>query len=271
MRLRLFLSTLGLLLLSWLPGAHASAADARHFVERRVTVEGTTYRYQVFVPDGWTAKRAWPVVLFLHGSGEAGSDNAKQMTQGLPPWLREHGASFPAVVVIPQAPEHTYWNGPIERMALQAMQDSIAEFHGDRHRLYLTGLSMGGFGAWQIAIDHPHLFAAAAIICGAINPIDDEPALHVLGIPAGVNSYAWVAAHVGGLPVWIFHGGADTVVPLTDDHRLYPALQAARDEVRYTEFPGVNHGSWVPAYALPELWPWMFSHRLASVRGALKN
>jgi len=233
-----------------------------------VTLQGTTYRYQVFVPDGWTAKKTWPLVLFLHGSGEAGNDNTKQMTQGLPPWLHEHGATFPAVVVIPQAPEQTYWNGAIEQMALQAMQNSIGEFHGDRHRLYLTGLSMGGFGAWQIAIDRPGLFAAAAIICGAINPISDEPALHVSGIPAGVDPYAWVASHIGNLPVWIFHGSADTVVPLTDDHRLYPALQARHADVRYTEFPGVNHGSWVPAYALPELWPWMFSHRLEKVSKA---
>lgn len=268
MRLRLSLLSTLLLLSLCLPGSRANAAHTQRFVERSVTVQGTTYRYQVFVPDGWTAKRRWPVVLFLHGSGEAGSDNTKQMTQGLPPWLREHGASFPAVVVIPQAPEHTYWNGPIEQMALQAMQNSIGEFHGDRHRLYLTGLSMGGFGAWQIAIDHPGVFAAAAIICGAINPIADEPALHVLGLPAGVDSYAWVATHIGGLPVWIFHGSVDTVVPLTDDHHLYPALQAAHDEVRYTEFAGVNHGSWVPAYALPELWPWMFSHRLAKARAA---
>jgi predicted peptidase len=242
--------------------AYCIATGTEKFVERRVTVQGTDYRYQVFVPDGWTAKKSWPVVLFLHGSGEAGSDNTKQMTQGLPPWLREHGATFPAIVVIPQAPANTYWNGNIEKMALQEMQDSIREFHGDQQRLYLTGLSMGGFGAWQMAIDHPGLFAAATIICGAINPISDEPALHVLGITAGVDPYAWVASHIGKMPVWIFHGSVDTVVPLTDDRRMYPALQALHVDVRYTEFPGVNHGSWVPAYALPALWPWMFSHRL---------
>ena len=260
-----------LLLLLLVSSACAHTDDTAHFVERSLTLHGKTYRYQVFVPDDWTAKphgseQVLPIVLFLHGSGEAGNDNTKQMTQGLPPWLQERGSTFPAVVVIPQAPEHTYWNGEIEQMALQAMQNSITEFHGDRHRLYLTGLSMGGFGAWQIAMDHPDLFAAAAIICGAINPISDEPALHVVGIPAGVDPYTWVASHIGNLPVWIFHGSADTVVPLTDDHHLYPALQARHVDVRYTEFPGVNHGSWVPAYALPELWPWMFSHRLDKLR-----
>lgn len=268
MRLRIPLLLL-LLLASVVTQTEAATSYVADFVERSVTVNEKTYRYQVFVPDGWTAKpsskKTWPVVLFLHGSGEAGDDNAKQMTQGLPPWLREHGAGFPAVVVIPQAPEHTYWNGEIEQMALQAMRNSIDEFHGDRHRLYLTGLSMGGFGAWQIAVDHPGLFAAAAIMSGAINPIADEPALHLQDIPAGADSYPWVASHIGHLPVWIFHGSDDTVVPLTDDRLLYPALKAQHDDVRYTEFPGVNHGSWVPAYALPELWPWMFSHRLATL------
>lgn len=238
------------------------AADAARFVERSLTLHGKTYRYQVFIPGEWTAEKTWPVVLFLHGSGEAGTDNQKQMTQGLPPWLREHGTDFPAVVVIPQAPLNTYWNGNSEQMAMLALQRSVDEFHGNRRRLYLTGLSMGGFGAWQIAIDHPGVFAAAAIICGAINPIADEPALHVVGIPASVDPYAWVATHIDHLPVWIFHGSADTVVPLTDDHQIYPALKQAGVDVRYTEFAGVNHGSWVPAYALPGLWPWMFSHQL---------
>lgn len=255
---------IALISLSIVSSTASIAADASRFVARNLTLNGRNYRYQVFVPDGWTASKLWPVVLFLHGSGEAGSDNRKQMNQGLPPWLREHGADFSAVVVIPQAPEKTYWNGDSERMALQVLQHSVDEFHGDRHRLYLTGLSMGGFGAWQIAIDHPGVFAAAAIVCGAINPIADEPALHLTGIPAGVDPYAWVATHIDRLPVWIFHGSADTVVPPTDDHRLYPALQHAGVDVRYTEFPGVNHGSWVLAYALPGLWPWLFSHRLKS-------
>lgn len=255
-------SSIGLLFLCAVYSTASIAAEPPRFVERSLALDGRTYRYQVFVPANWTAKKTWPVVLFLHGSGEAGSDNHKQMTQGLPPWLRDHGADFPAVVVIPQAPENTYWNGNSEQMAMQALQHGVDEFHGDASRLYLTGLSMGGFGAWQIAIDYPRKFAAAAIICGAINPIADEPALYVVGIPPSVDPYAWVAMRIDRLPVWIFHGSNDTVVPLIDDHQLYPALQRAQVDVRYTEFAGVNHGSWVPAYALPELWPWMFSHRL---------
>ncbi len=125
---------------------HASGSPP--FVERSLDLHGRTYRYQVFVPDGWTAKQSWPVVLFLHGSGESGSDNRSQLSQGLPPWLKQQGKDFLAVVVIPQAPDADGWNGETEQMALKALDDSIAAYHGDRQRLYLTGLSMGGYGAW---------------------------------------------------------------------------------------------------------------------------
>ena len=259
MRLRVSL-LLWLLALSL--GVHAT--DANPFVERSLQLHGTQYRYQVFVPDGWTAKRSWPVVLFLHGSGESGDDNRKQLTQGLPPWLGEHGGDFPAVVVIPQAPDGRYWNGAIEQMAMRALEDSIAAYHGDRRRLYLTGLSMGGYGAWQIALDHPGMFAAAAIICGGIHPPNDTPTLSVLGPPAGAAAYPWMARRIGRLPAWIFNGAIDDVVPPAESHRMHVALQARGDDVRYTEFPGVGHGAWPMAYATPGLWPWMFSHRLAA-------
>jgi predicted peptidase len=236
------------------------AADA-HFVASEVTVAGHHYPFQVFVPADWTPDRAWPVVLFLHGSGERGNDNQAQLKQGLPPWLEKHGADFPAVVVAPQAPNDTLWNGEVERAAMAALEKSIATYHGDRSRLYLTGLSMGGYGVWQVAVDHPHVFAAAAPVCGGILGLDDEPELKVNGVPAGVEPYAWVANRVKPTPVWIFHGSLDDQVPPADSRAMYKALTKAGGEVRFTEFPGVNHGSWVPTYDSPALWPWMFSHR----------
>ncbi|HEY8683212.1 MAG TPA: prolyl oligopeptidase family serine peptidase [Rhodanobacter sp.] len=252
-----------LMIASFCGPANASS----RFVERSLDLHGKTHRYQVFVPDGWTSRRSWPVVLFLHGSGERGSDNHSQLSQGLPPWLKEHGEDFPAVVVIPQAPDDSAWSGEIEQMALQALDDSIKRYHGDRQRLYLTGLSMGGYGAWQIALDHPGMFAAAAIICGGIRHPNDSDRLYVRGIPADVTDpYAWVAAHIGKLPVWIFNGAIDDVVPPAESQRMHAALQARGDDVRYTEFPGVGHGAWPAAYATTELWPWMFSHRLGKAR-----
>jgi len=254
---------LALLLCLMVVSLAGHASEPARFVERSLELHGATYRYRVFVPDGWTAERRWPVVLFLHGSGERGSDNRAQLGQGLPPWLAEHGGDFPAVVVIPQAPAGSRWNGEVEQMALKALDDSIGEWHGDRRRLYLTGLSMGGYGAWQIALDHPGVFAAAAIICGGIRHPNDSADLHVQGIPAEAGDpYAWIAAHLGTLPAWIFHGALDDVVPPEESRRMHAALQARGMEVRYTEFPGVNHGSWQAAYATKELWPWMLAHRL---------
>ena len=253
-----------LLLCLMIASVASHATGSPPFVERSLDLHGRTYRYQVFVPDSWTAKQSWPVVLFLHGSGESGSDNRSQLSQGLPPWLKQQGKAFQAVVVIPQAPDADGWNGETEQMALKALDDSIGAYHGDRQRLYLTGLSMGGYGAWQIALDHPGTFAAAAIICGGIGHPNDGDPLHVQGIPADVaDPYAWVATHIGKLPVWIFNGAIDDVVPPAESHRMHAALQARGDDVRYTEFPGVGHGSWPMAYATSELWPWMFSHRLA--------
>jgi predicted peptidase len=254
---------LTLLLCLVLASLAGHAGEPARFTERSLTLHGTTYRYRVFVPDGWTAKRAWPVALFLHGSGERGSDNRTQLGQGLPPGLAEHGGDFPAVVVIPQAPAGSRWNGEAEQMALAALDDSIREWHGDRRRLYLTGLSMGGYGAWQIALDHPGMFAAAAIVCGGIRHPNDNADLRVQGIPGdATDPYAWVAAHMGTLPVWLFHGALDDVVPPEESRRMHAALQARGTEVRYTEFPGVNHGSWQAAYATKELWPWLLAHRL---------
>ncbi|WP_430392199.1 prolyl oligopeptidase family serine peptidase [Dyella sp. 20L07] len=247
------------LLLGFAVQAHAGEA---RFVASQVVVGGHVYRYQVFVPRNWTPDTAWPVVLFLHGSGERGSDNQAQLSQGLPPWLKEHGEDFPAVVVAPQAPDDTIWGGEVERAALAALESSVQTYHGDRSRLYLTGLSMGGYGAWQIAVDHPRLFAAAAVICGGVSAPSDMPELAVKGMPAGNDPYPWVAAHVAPLPVWIFHGAIDEVVPPAESRGMYDALLKTGDEVRFTLFPGVNHGSWVPAYASPALWPWMFSHHL---------
>jgi len=243
------------------------AGEPARFVAHSLDLHGKSWHYQVYLPDGWTAKRTWPVVLFLHGSGERGGDNRSQLSQGLPPWLRQHGKGFPAVVVIPQAPPDSAWNGETEQVALQALEDNIANYRGDRRRLYLTGLSMGGYGAWQIAVDHPGMFAAAAVICGGIRHPDDNDWLHVRGIPAdAADPYAWVAAHLGGLPVWIFNGAIDDVVPPEESHRMHAALKARGSEVRYTEFPGVGHGSWDAAYATRGLWPWMFAHRLAPSR-----
>ena len=128
----------------------------------------------------------------------------------------------------------------------------------------LAALLIGvlGYGAWQLAVDHPGTFAAAAIICGGIEVLDPEDRDLYVHAPKGSDPFAWVAEHIGKLPVWIFHGGDDNVVPTEQSRKMHAALVKLGKDVKYTEFPGVNHGSWEKAYATPELWDWMFSHTL---------
>ena len=217
------------------------AGEAPRFVERSLQRHGVNYRYQVFVPDGWTAKRDWPVVLFLHGSGERGSDNRAQLSQCGRPWLAQHGADFPAVVVIPQAPDDAAWHGEIEQMALQALDDSIGEWHGDRRRLYLTGLSMGGYGVWDALARKPELFAAAVSVCGGG---DIE-----------------TAERIKEIPVWLFHGDQDGAVPVSRSRDMVAALRKAGAHPKYTEYPGVGHNSWDAAYKDADMHAWLFAQK----------
>ncbi|MDY1546737.1 carboxylesterase family protein [Luteibacter sahnii] len=251
------LRTLAFLAATAMTGTSLAATSG--FVARDVTVHGKSYHYQVFVPASLEGHPA--VVLFLHGSGERGSDNRQQLTQGLPHWLEDH-PDFPAVVVVPQVPDDQEWTDRQNvDMAMAALEQAVTEFHGDRHRLYLTGLSMGGYGAWQLAATHPNTFAAAAIVCGGVTPLSDERQLYVHGVPDGADAFAWTAKAIGKLPVWIFHGSDDTSVPTEQSRRMHAELAKRHDEVKYTEYPGVGHGSWINAYAEPDLWTWMFRHK----------
>ncbi len=143
--------------------------DEAEFLSRSVTVNKTVYNYRVFAPKGWTKKKKWPVILFLHGAGERGDDNTAQTRVGIGPAILRQRDSFPFVVVMPQCPRDRWWAEPeMQKLALAAFDKAVKEFNGDRSRLYLTGLSMGGYGTWAIAASHPKKFAALAPVCGGI-------------------------------------------------------------------------------------------------------
>jgi len=233
------------------------------FSDRSVTVETASYRYKLFVPAGYTASRRWPVVLFLHGMGERGSDNERPAHYSLGAWLKGHAEGFPAIVVIPQVPADSYWTGQPARAALAALERTVRELHGDRRRLYLTGLSMGGYGTWEMLAGHRRLFAAAAVICGGVVAPGWDSLLRVRTIPPGTpDQYAYIARQVGTTPVWLFHGDADNTVPVTESRRMADALRRSGNTmVRYTEYPGGGHNVWDRAYADPELWRWLFAQR----------
>jgi predicted peptidase len=231
------------------------------FEARSLEVDGVAHRYQVFVPAPAAGGAHPPVILFLHGTGERGSDGDKPVRVGLGPHVRAQAAEFPAIVVFAQAPDDRDWNGGTARMALAELDAATAEFHGDRDRTYLTGLSMGGYGTWELALLQPQRFAALVPVCGALLPPSDERSLFVTPLAGVPDPYATLAQRLRHVPTWIFHGAKDDLVPPQDDRRTYAALQAAGADVRYSEFPDANHNAWDPAYAEPALWTWLFAQR----------
>jgi predicted peptidase len=245
-------------------GAHSNDTG---FLDRTLSLHGRTYRYQVFVPEDWSPKEQWPIVLFLHGAGERGSDGLLQTDAGLPRAIRLDRTRFPTIVVMPQCPRESWWPAPeMEEVALSALAAASKEFKGNPKKTYLTGLSMGGYGSWDLASRYPGKFAAVVPICGGIiapeHLLKLHPELANTAYPDDPKSYAEVARRIGKTPVWIFHGADDPTVPVDSSRRLNKALKAAGGDVHYTEYPGVGHNSWDKAYAEPDLMPWLLSKTL---------
>ena len=151
----------------------------------------------------------------------------------------------------------------METMALKALEQTVREFNGDPARLYLTGLSMGGYGTWWVASRHPGKFAAIAPVCGGIRT---PPTIAIPPVSTAPDPYADVVRKIGKTPVWIFHGSADETISVKESRRMALALKAAGGNVRYTEYKGVGHNSWDPAYTDPDFFPWLLSHRLETGR-----
>ncbi|MCP3895743.1 prolyl oligopeptidase family serine peptidase [Bacteroides sp.] len=226
-----------------------------------VSPQGDSLQYRLLRPEGQKPGKKYPLVLFLHGAGERGSDNEKQLTHGgqmfLNPVNRE---KHPAFVLAPQCPESGYWayharptsfvpaemplNEPITPIfkTLKELLDTyLALPEVDKKRVYIIGLSMGGMGTYDMAIRYPEVFAAAVPICGTVNPARLKQA-------KSVNFR-------------IFHGDADNVVPVEGSREAYKALKQVGAKVEYIEFPGCNHGSWTPAFGTPDFMEWLFKQK----------
>lgn len=230
------------------------------FLNRTVTMGAETYRYQVYVPTIWRNDKKWPIILFLHGAGERGEDGLIQTEVGIGTAIRRHSERFPFVVVFPQCRKDGWWtDDKMEAQAMKALDQSIKEFRGDPQAVYLTGISMGGYGTWSIAAKHPGKFAALVPVCGGIrrprvsSAATEDP-----------SAYVSTARKIGRTAVWIFHGAADPVVPVSESRKLAEALKQTNGNVKYTEYEGVGHNSWDKAYAEPSLFPWLLSQRLKS-------
>ena len=228
--------------------------------EKKEFIKGTdTLRYRLLYPVNYQAGKKYPLIMFLHGSGERGWDNKLQLDAGLGPYVRKHLADFPALVVFPQVEENGEWMGANVDMALAAMEAATKEFNGDPQRAYLTGLSMGGYGTWETALKAPDRFAALVPICGAILMPGGGRALYVTAVANAPDPYAALASQLKHVPTWIFHGAKDDVVLPDDDRKTFAALKAVGADVQYTEFPDLNHLSWDATYNHEPLWKWLFA------------
>lgn len=240
---------------SLLPGFHG----------RQMNVMGSMYGYQIFVPQGYTPSQRWPVILFLHGSGERGSDNRIQLRLGIGPYVRDHAATFPAIVVFPQMPVTGREGsaGPsalalMDLIATTALDRTLAEVRADSARTYITGLSLGAIRSWDIVYARPNFFAAsvpiAGELCGFCLTGDRRT--------SSAQGSAFAVRRLAALPIWVFHGGADGTVPVAFDRALVEVFRAAGSPIKYTEYPGVGHDAWGAAYHDPALWVWLFAQHL---------
>ncbi len=222
--------------------------------------EGTPLRYRLMRPTAVEEGKKYPLVLFLHGAGERGSDNEAQLKWGMADFATEEARNkYPAYVLAPQCPTGEKWSNvdwsaresslPEKAsdsmgLTLQVIEKMLKEEPIDPARIYITGLSMGGYGTWDALARRPELWAAAIPICGG-------------GDPATVERFK-------AIPIWCFHGDADTAVRVERSRQMIEALKKAGVEPKYTEYPGVGHNSWSATYANPEVHAWLFAQRRAA-------
>ncbi len=206
------------------------------------TARGTTdVNFWMFVPRSYKKKQAWPLLLFLHGAGERGS-NLEAVKKWGPPRLVGKDREFPFVVVSPQCPKRAGWDS---KQIKQLVEHVVKSYKIDESRMYCTGLSMGGYGTWSMLAAYPKLFAAAIPICGGGNPR--------------------LAIRMTRTPIWAFHGDADRVVPASRSRVMVDAIKkAGGNAVKFTLYPGVNHNSWSRTYGNPKVYQWLLSHSLKS-------
>lgn len=193
--------------------------------------------YLLYLPPDYEKQQKWPLMLFLHGAGERGSNLDKVKSHG-PPMLIEQGKQFPFIVVSPQCPKGRFWQ-PAELSAL--LDDLVSRYKVDQDRIYLTGLSMGGFGTWALAASSPNRFAAIVPICGGGDPATAKRLAH--------------------LPVWVFHGAKDPIVAPKRSQEMVDALKQNGGNVNFTVYPNAGHDSWTAAYNDPKLYEWLLQQK----------
>lgn len=241
-------------------------AQDKELFEKQLFVLGEdTLPCRILTPINFQIGKKYPLVVFLHGAGERGSDNIAQLNWGAGLFLDSlNRIKYPAIVVFPQCPTNDKWSeynkspnadstgyqyktdAPIKKSLnlVSAFIDTLlASGQIEKSRVYIGGLSMGGFGTYELLWRKPNVFAAAFPICGAMNPLR-------------INDFR------KNLPLWIFHGDKDQIIYVSNSRLIYSLAKKSNSFVRYSEYAGVGHDSWKNAFAEPELLPWLFSQRL---------
>ncbi|MFT3701041.1 MAG: prolyl oligopeptidase family serine peptidase [Agriterribacter sp.] len=255
-----------LILISAMPSFLKAQISTQNLYERQLFIEGDdTLFCRILSPIHFSRSKKYPLIIVLHGSGERGNDNESQLLWGSNLFLDStNREKFPAIVVFPQCPADSSWSVRIKNKAqdsanvfrfpmdapatkpLQLVMNFIDTLvnagNVDSKRIYIGGLSMGGFGTFELLWRRPQLFAAAFPICGG-------------GNPASAKIYG---KH---FPIWVFHGADDDVVPIANSRTMVDALKTAGAKLKYTEYAGVKHDSWKNAFAEPELLPWLFAQK----------
>jgi predicted peptidase len=221
-------------------------------LSRDVKVGNKSYGYQIYMPKNLAGKENLPVILFLHGIGQRGSGGFVKGAALI--LIRQYLEKLPAIVLLPQCEQGRYWSDPeMEGMVMATLNETAREFNADRERLYMIGVSMGGYGAWHMAAEHRQTFAAFAVICGG-SPLRTD------------DRFQSIARRIGQTPVWVFHGADDRVVPVSESRQMVAALKDVKGNVRYIEYEGVGHNVWLNAMKEPELLPWLLSKRLSNTK-----
>lgn len=240
--MKLFFS---LLLCCWVClSTHAQSQIAMQFSDTKTVSVAAEYSYLLFSPSNQELKEngKLPLIIFLHGAGERGDSIDLVKVHG-PPMIVDKDSDFPFFVLSPQCAAGSWWQAE----KLDMLIDEVVNMNDiDESRIYLTGLSMGGYGTWDLAQLRPDRFAAIAPICG------------------GSRMNAFRASLLKNVPTWAFHGAMDSVVPLEASTRIVKSLKDAGGDVKFTIYPMAGHNSWTETYDNPELYEWFLSHRLTS-------
>ena len=229
------------------------------FLDRTIQVGQVSHKYQVYLPSNYTPEKDWPVILFLHGAGERGYEGLSQTHVGLGRAIRFNPERWPAIVVFPQMPPGRNWMPSTEPIGIGALEATIDEFAVDTSRIYLTGLSMGGYGSLFLGSRHADRFAAIVAICPTVGNGDRYPFLSGSSYAEAVSG---TAEALSSLPVWLFHGEDDPVFASSISADLTLALQDRGADVRFTEYVDTGHNAWDPAYDNTDMITWLFQqHR----------